>query len=227
MQAQHAVSMAAGPDGDPIQLAGEVAATQTATALDEDDTGGVGSAFAENAEDGLRPTSPLVAPGAEKCRLATFESIYGQWKQGFRSNSDIDASLGDIWLQLFLQWPRWGLDSIHHQLHQVLDMDRDPSPSSTRPTIPETAVPEGDGQLRVPFHVVFDRWCGGLIADSTITSLYGDRWMELLMRMRDELLPACRQQLAELVEWDADDPMDPCNGDSSDVVVAEFGAGKS
>ena len=144
MQAQHAVSMAAGPDGDPIQLAGEVAATQTATALDEDDTGGVAAPSPRMQRmdfDPLRRWSPPAQKSAVWPPLSPYTA------NGSRV-SGADASLGDIWLQLFLQWPRWGLDSIHHQLHQVLDMDRDPSPSSTRPTIRRVGQQGQPGQQK-------------------------------------------------------------------------------
>ena len=69
-----------------------------------------------------RERSAMVAPGAPKPTFGFFESMYGQWKHGQRTDGNIAAAFGEQWLDLFRIWRREGLDAIHEHLGDLLDM---------------------------------------------------------------------------------------------------------
>ena len=66
-----------------------------------------------------------MAPGMPRPRFAFFESMYGLWKTNLCDDDDICRSVGPRWLQLFQQWKSEGLDAIHSQLGEVLDIRTD------------------------------------------------------------------------------------------------------
>ena len=64
-----------------------------------------------------RERSGMVKEGGPRPPFGFFENMYGQWKQGMRTDKNVAAAFGAEWLVLFQMWKTWaGLrrGELHH-----------------------------------------------------------------------------------------------------------------
>eukprot|EP00439_Symbiodinium_sp_Y106_P006306 s1301_g1.t1 len=114
-----------------------------------------------------RERSGMVKEGGPRPPFGFFENMYGQWKQGMRTDKNVAAAFGAEWFVLFQMWKTWGLDAIYEQLEDVVDMGRAPPRRATPLVVPS----EGTGHFKVPFSVirqVYNRWRQDLLRDATV-----------------------------------------------------------
>ncbi|CAE7349536.1 unnamed protein product [Symbiodinium sp. CCMP2592] len=190
--AQAVVSRA--EDDSLERLAGKGMAPDTGPA--ESHSGASGSG------DMAATRSPLVEPGAPRPPFGLFENIYGQWRDGLRTDQEILDQFGATWLGCFRQWRVWGLDAIYHKLSGFLEMNNGGQGESVCPPVSHKA---GDVPTKVLFsvvRVVYARWRDALIGDGTILEIYGPVWLQLFRDLHENGLDAMRAKLDYYVEWD-------------------------
>eukprot|EP00439_Symbiodinium_sp_Y106_P045938 s2302_g5.t2 len=152
--------------------------------------GGIGEVVADalgsQGDSPTHETSAMMAPGQPRIRFALFESIYGQWKAGWRSDEAVQRGLSPLWLHLFRLWRAWGLEAIEPYLAQELDMRRDPSPDEPALLISDPG--EAQAVPVVPLScvmVTFVAWCRGELTDAQVQGLQGDAWLLRLRQLRE------------------------------------------
>ena len=148
-------------------------------------------------------TSAMMAPGQPRIRFALFESIYGQWKAGWRSDEAVQRGLSPLWLHLFRLWRVWGLEAIEPYLGQELDMRKDPSPDEPAPLISDQG--EARAVPVVPLScvmVTFVAWCRGELTDAQVQGLQGDAWLLRFRQLRETGLQGVAMVLGKEVLWD-------------------------
>ncbi|CAE7776449.1 unnamed protein product [Symbiodinium sp. CCMP2592] len=161
-----------------------------------------------------RELSPMMQEGKPKPDFPFFESMYGQWKMGLRTDGNIQAAFGEQWLGLFRTWRVGGLDSIRGQLGQILQTTAENEGDSV--AIPRDELPSTEGMAlssRISYSVVkqvHERWLRGLLRDETVNEIYGATWLQMFRRMRDEGVERCRHELSNMVVWDAQELLDIC-----------------
>ncbi|CAE7243875.1 unnamed protein product [Symbiodinium sp. CCMP2592] len=149
------------------------------------------------------PQSPAMRAGQPRIRFCLFESIFGQWKAGWRSDRSIRDGFNAYWLQLFYLWRGWGPESIEPYLASELDMRSDPSPGEPCPLIPD--APMERDPPRVPMScvmVTFVDWCRGELTDSQIRDRQGLEWLSRFKQLRESGLRQVATVLGSEVLWD-------------------------
>ena len=197
IQAQRAVAMEA--DESLLRAEAEQVAQTMPDPTPLGSSAGVSSLDAQGSPELVLPQGSV---GSPRCCYGVFEQVYGEWKDGHRSDRLVEDQYGRDWIRLFRLWKQWGLSAIWPYLGSVLDMRTDTGDGQPRPLI-QSRDTLGE-QLRIPFLVVkahYDRWCKGPLGDEQLEGVYGRLWLELFRTWRAERLEAVRALLDEHVEW--------------------------
>eukprot|EP00439_Symbiodinium_sp_Y106_P060580 s372_g8.t6 len=194
-------------DVDPFTTRGLTAASLISAQQGMEDlrNGGSPSSVADEGQVIVQGQNPMCAPGQPRIGFGFFESMYGQWKHGARSNQDVEREFGSVWLALFKMWRQWGLDAIYswlkmEELNMMEGMADDvPVPIIQGP--PAVVLP-----LRAPMSVVrrtFHLWRTRALPDEEVVGSYGEVWLVLFQLLESQgLSRAMREALSEHVEWD-------------------------
>ena len=79
---------------------------------------------------------------------------------------------------------------------------------------PAVAPPETTKTTpKIPFSVVrqvYQRWAQGLLRDSTVKEIYGQRWLEAFGMLKEHGVLLSKPWLSAMVEWDEEDLSDKC-----------------
>ena len=197
IQAQRAVSIAA--DDSILQAEAEQVAP---TLQDQTPLGSSNGVQGLPAPAAPGPLSSQGSLGSPCCCFGIFEQVYGEWKDGHRSDHQVEQQYGRDWIRLFRVWRQWGLGAIWSFLDNILDMRADLGEG--QPGLLIQARDTLGERIRIPFLVVrahFDQWCQGSLGDEQLQTIYGDHWLVLFRRWRTEGLQAVRPELEEHVEW--------------------------
>ena len=159
----------------------------------------------EIGKEHVQGRNPMCAPGSPLIRFPFFESMYGQWKGGLRTDQNVLEEFGSIWLGLFRAWKQWGLDAVRPALELELNMSTmDEGESAQGRCIPERSpisLP-----LRIPFSVVrqvFCRWRCEELQDEQVVERFGEVWLVVFQLMAEQgMSNAVHEVLSGLVDWD-------------------------
>ena len=141
------------------------------------------------------------AVGTPRLRFGMFERVYEAWKDGDRTDAQVESQFGRDWIRLFRLWKLWGLGGIWSHVQGVLDMRADAGPED-----PVWLIVSQDTLL--PFLVVwayYVQWERGVLTEDQLRDGHGDLWVELFRRWRAEGLASVRQDLDAYVEWSSFD----------------------
>ncbi|CAE7637766.1 NLRC3 [Symbiodinium microadriaticum] len=143
----------------------------------------------------------------QRIPFSRFEAIYGQWRAGHRTDDQIGACYGEVWLALFRQWKVWGLDGIWPYLYRVLDALEDcavPSAVGREFMLPD-ALPL---PLRVPWSTVkvfYQCWKQGSLTDRDVVERFGEIWLVLFQKIAKLGVSGAKRDLDVYVDWDIPD----------------------
>ena len=152
--------------------------------------------------------------------------MYGQWKEGLRTDQNVLEEFGSIWLGLFRVWKQWGLDAVNPALRLELNMSTtDEGESAQGRCIPELspiALP-----LRIPLSVVrrmFYRWHGEELHDEQVVERFGEVWLVVFQLMAEQgMSKAVQEVLSGLVDWDVTELEESVDMTGPNGVVAGTG----